>query len=448
MQIKTNDVLFKKKGLTKKDKLNRNLFIGTVFIFPILLRILFKTTYHSFDIGTFEKWVAYTNPYWNVYQTDCYCNYPIIGIFLSTGVIKLTGSYQLYFMFLAFFESINTLLFYKLLRILKVHRSYLYSLLFMILPSTLFGGALWGQIDHIGLTFLFLLLISFSMLYRQSELKEATPIWLFAFIGVLFYLAIFTKQLLLFPILPIGIAFIIILLKYKNIQQFLTGFFIALIGFLILMIPFEWLLSYPRNGYFTHYQRILATGSDHMDIISGNGITIWQFFYTDLEHPSTDPLFLIFSPKIIGIFITLVISGCVFYLYIKKSYYRTDTSFQLGLLCLIIAIFNVTVNLFLTGTHERYLFYFYPFLILVFVGLRKNNVIFSRFDIVLFFIGAISYGIFVLAVLKEWMRIDGVYMNTIYHKLIPILHVIILVRLVLILKSIKESRSVISHLNK
>lgn len=420
----------------KNEKIKHYLFIGVVLLFPVLFRILFGSTYHSFDVGTFNEWIAYTHPFQTVYQTDCYCNYPIIGLLLSTGMMKIMDNYLFFFLYLAFFESINVLLFYKLLSSWKIKRKRLYSLLFMVLPSTISGGALWGQIDHIGLTFLFLLLILLSHLFQQSEAKKQASWWLFPLIGSLFYLALFSKQLLVFPLFPIGIAFLFLIFRFCNTKQLLSAFLLALSGFLVLMIPVEWWLSYPQNGHFTHYQRILESGSDHLDIISGNGITIWQFFYSELEHPSTEPFGLFLSPKTTGIIITCVMSCWIFYHYFKKVRYSTEISFQIGLICLVLALFNLSFNLFLTGTHERYLFYFYPFLILAFAGLSKHNLIFNTFDKMLFFIGSISYGIFVLAILKGWLKVDGAHVNTIYHKLLPILHLVIFVRLMLLLQKI------------
>lgn len=410
-----------------------------VLIIPIVLRVLFISTYHGFDVGTFEQWIASTTPFYKVYATECYCNYPIIGLFLSTGVLKLVGSFSLFFLYLAIFESINALLFYFLLGFLNVKNKWVYTLLFVVLPSTLSGGALWGQIDHIGLTFLLILLIILAQIYQNNSIQKVTSRWHYLFIGMLFYLAVFTKQLLVFPLIPIGIAILLILYNQKNLKEAISLLLIMLAGFLLPFIGFEAWLSYPDTYQFTHYQRILETGSDHMDIISGNGITIWQLFYQDLEHPSTEKIIAFLSPKHAGLVLTFCFSAWLFFQYVKKSFSSGKAAFQIGLLCLVIAVFNLTFNLFLTGTHERYLFYFYPFLILAFLGLRTTSGLFKKYDIVLFFIGSIGYGLFVLAILKGWLKVDNMHVNTIYHKLLTIGHLLIFIRLLFIVRKAGNS---------
>lgn len=410
-----------------------------VLIIPIVVRMLFISTYHGFDVGTFENWIVSTTPFYKVYATDCYCNYPIIGLFLSTGVLKLVGSFSLFFIYLAVFESINALLFYALLGFLKINHKWIYTLLFVVLPSTLSGGALWGQIDHIGLTLLLILLIVLAQIYRNNSEQKATPRWYYLSIGILFYLTVFTKQLLIFPLIPIGIAILLILHNRKNLKEAIGLFAIMLVGFLIPFIGFETWLSYPDTYQLTHYQRILESGSDHMDIISGNGITIWQLFYQNLEHPSTEKIIAFLSPKYIGLILTCCFSAWLFFQYIKKSFLSKGVVFQIALLCLVIATFNLIFNLFLTGTHERYLFYFYPFLILAFLGLRTTSGLFKKYDVILFFLGSIGYGLFVLAILKGWLKVDNMHVNTVYHKLVTIGHLLIFIRLLFIVRKVGKS---------
>lgn len=416
---------------------SHHFFLLIIVAIPIVVRTIFATTYHGFDVGTFEKWIPSTTPFYAVYSTDCYCNYPIIGLFLSTGALKLAGSFFLFFLYLALFESINALLFYRLLGFLNIQNKWIYTLLFVLLPSTLSGGALWGQIDHIGLTFLLILLILLARIYQNNKLKQTTSRWYYLSIGGMFYLAIFTKQLLVFPLFPIGIAILLILYSRKNIKESMYLSLIMLAGFLVPFMAFETWLSYPETYRFTHYQRILETGSDHMDIISGNGITIWQLFFQNLEAPSTGEIVAFLSPKLIGLGLTFFLSAWLFFSYIKLSFRTESVAFQLGLLCLIIAVFNLTFNLFLTGTHERYLFYFYPFLILAFLGLRNLPDLFKKYDLALFFIGSIGYGLFVLAILKGWLKVDNMHVNTAYHKMITIIHLLIFIRLVFIIKKIR-----------
>lgn len=420
------------------------LFLFLLIVIPIIIRFILRETYHSFDVGTFEKWTFFLHPYWNVYNTECYCNYPIVGIFLSTFIIKSTGSYQLFFLFLALFESLNAYLVYRLFRQLgrSKTKSQLFALFFLLLPSTLAGGALWGQIDHIGLTFLLLIvLILIYILKREpiyDEKKGRVLFGMFFLLGTLFYIVLFTKQLMLFPAAPIGFFLLLHALIKKNDKRFVTGLLWILIGFLVWMLPIDFLLGFPRNNYFSHYQYVLENGSDHMDIISGDGITMWQFFYDYQTHTSLKPLLFGISPKTMGLILFFLLSGVEIILYVKSYLIglknKYNSTYQMGILFLFIAIFNLTFNLFLSGTHERYLFYFYPFLLFACISLNKVGVKLSKFDCILFLVGSVSYGLFVFAAMRQWMRVDGIQIRTVYHDLIVLLHVIIFVRLLVISK--------------
>jgi hypothetical protein len=64
-----------------------------------------------------------------------------------------------------------------------------------------------------------------------------------------------------------------------------------------------------------------------------------------------------------------------------------------------LALINLAFNVALTGTHERYLYSFYPLVLLAFLGLREFNRRFSLPLVVLLVVGANVYGVFVLGIL-------------------------------------------------
>lgn len=410
---------------------NDLVFLCVGMLFPFIIRLLFPDIYHHFDVGAFNEWIPYTHPFSDVYQTSCYCNYPIVGMLLSSGVMDLLGgSITAFLLFLSFFESLNVLLFYVLLKKLNVPYSGCLAFIFMVLPSTWSGGALWGQIDHIGLTWIFLLIILIHTIYEKLQQQEpkVTSFIYFA-IGLLSYLTLFTKQLMVFPLLPVMAALLLILFSIKGYKNKMIAFLMMAGGVIIPFFAVEAWLSTDAQYTFGHYQRILTTGSDHMDIISGNGVNLWTLFYQQLEHPSTQPFLAGITPKHLGVFLFFVTGVWFTIQYIWKNTVASAT-FKTGWLCLFIAAFNLGFNVLLTGTHERYLFYFYPFLLIAYVTLNKKYIRFSLTDKWFFFASSVLYGMFVLSILNKWLKVNDQHVNSGFHKVIAVVHILLLVRLI------------------
>ncbi len=399
-------------------------FYAVIILLPVTLRLFFYSVYHSFDVGTFENLIPYLSPFREVYLKECVYNYPIVGLFLSYGMMKLLfGSYFLYFAYLSLVESLNTLLFYKILTLLNVKKAKLISLIFMFLPSTWAGASIWGQIDHVGLTFILLLLIILLKLLNPVESKNYL---LHIFIGFFIYLALFTKQILVLPLLPLGLF---LLYRFSFKKGGLKNFIFQFLGFLIPFFSFELFLKLPADSTLTHYEHILKTGSSHINIVVQHGVSIWNFFFDNDLVSAHTRLFNFMSVKEIGLILSITFLMIITFLFFKVIKYLDTKKLQFGFLAFYVALCNLAVNLFLSGIHNRYLYYFYPFLLLAFCCLPQ--IFKSTFDRVLLVIGSISYGIFILSFPTKWLSGGELFFHeiTIYHRALAGLHILIFFRL-------------------
>lgn len=397
------------------------LFLG--ILFPIVLR-LSTGIYHNYDVETFAQWSPYLSPLRNTYLTDCYCNYPIFGLLFSSGIIQLFGgSIFGYLIFLSFVEALNVFLVWKILKNLSIRSSGLWTFLISILPSTWIGASLWGQIDHIGYTQILVVLLIFIQC-----LKSRGWIW-YLLLGGMFYFTIFTKQLMVFPLLALGI-FALFDLFLSDTKTALKSILFASFGVILPFIAVELFLYIPHEYIFTHYEKILATGSDHMDKISGNGVNFWLLIFDDMYASSTQKMGIGVSPKNIGIILFVASSiglTVKIWKYLQLNLINRE---KIALLVFFIAVFNLSFNILLTGVHERYLYYFFPFLIIGVLGLKKKMSI-TQFDFGLIISSSILYGFHVLGCLLRWYQNTETfhYENSIQHKITAFVLLILFVRI-------------------
>jgi hypothetical protein len=87
-----------------------------------------------------------------------------------------------------------------------------------------------------------------------------------------------------------------------------------------------------------------------------------------------------------------------------------------------LALINLGMNVFLTGTRERYLIHFFPFIMIACVGLRKYSPLFSEKLFAILLLGASFYGFFVLQILTTL----NFGLGTFTHKVMAILFVALL----------------------
>jgi hypothetical protein len=398
-----------------------------------VFRIIYPNIYHHFDVTTFVSWGPFLNPIQQVYMTDCYCNYPIVGMLLSTGILEFFDYHIFSFLiFLCFIDAINVVLIWALLRLLNIRYALLWSGLIGLSFSSWIGGAQWGQIDNIGQLFLYLILI-LCYFFFKAEKKEANTFNLnILIIGLFISIAFLTKQLLLFPLVPIIIFLIFHFLFYAHSSLRFTYFFSLAFSILFPVFLFDLWLEIPEKYFFSHVERIFDTGSEHINFISGNGFNIWLTFFPDQNVSSTNPFFFGLSPKIIGlmlfVFGNLWMIMQLFHLFKKGP---QDFKFIFVNLVGYFAFYNLLFNVVLTGTHERYLYHFYPYLIVFLLYLyfnHKQSIKFIELDLLVAFFGASLYGFFVFCILMKYLD------NLVYHRILMVIHLLLLVRLIILMR--------------
>jgi len=402
-------------------------FILAVFV-SLIVRITFPSIYHYFDVHAFLEWSPFFNPIKDVYLTSCYCNYPILGMMLSTGLIQLLNdSIPNFLVFLSFIDGVNVFLCYLILRKLSVPYPFLWSSLIGLLFSSWVGGALWGQIDNIGQLFILLILYTLTFLLnnRTIQLHRYGSLIL---LGGLFSACVLTKQLLVFPIFPIYVFLFFYLMSTLTWTRFLFQLFTLIVFSLLPVIFFDLWLNVPSQYVFSHIERIVDTGSEHINFISGNGFNLWMLFFSDQNQSSTNAFLMNFSPKQIG----LALFGCfsilvIIYLFFFIEKFKAELRVLVLGLFGVIAFYNLMFNLVLTGTHERYLYHFYPFLIMFLVGIRYERPHFFKhfkFDLLFSIIGATLYGLFVFSILRKYL--DTYF----FHRFMMVFHLLLMLRLI------------------
>ena len=407
--------------------LNYPLFIIGCFV-STSIRLLFPGVRYGYDVTTFADWGTYANKIKDLYSTECFCNYPIIGLLSSTGLLKLFHFDIAQFMIaLSFVDLLNVILVFFILKNLKVNYAGIWAFVIAVIPSTWAGAALWGQIDNVGQSFLLLIILLITVFYHRNWFNKHFVLFIILE-GVLFSFTLLTKQLLLFSIVPLGIFVLHIIYQQTNSSIKQSIKYLILFAFTILfpIILFDAWLNLPAEFSLSHLQRVLLTGSDHLNNIAGNGFNIWVLFFNDLLSSSSTPFIGKLSPKYLGIALFLFTFAVISYFHFKNVKSQNSTSINKSVIInylLYLALINLSFNVFLTGTHDRYLYHFYPFLLIVIIALGQDftNILKNK-NLYIALIGACLYGAFILSIL---LMVQPIYSN----KLLAIFHFCLLVYL-------------------
>ncbi len=358
----------------------------------------------------FWRWSQSWGAGWRNLYVDCTrCTYPFIGTLVSGGVMSWMGITDFkhivapFRYYLAVIDALNVVAAYFIMMRLKVKYAPLWAGLIGLLPSSWMGTSAWGQIDGVGqllMMSMFILFLWFNLSGKVDDLRY----YLFIIsAGILMSLAILTKQLILFSLVSLGFMTLvnIILYSHKPAKIILSILVLALAVVVpVLLIDLVLNLNPP---YLSHLQIILAIGSRLGDIISSFGFNIWTFLAEDPRGSSHDPINIqigsmsLFSvvPYWTGIFLFLLVNAFFVYIYAKyfyKSYVNGAQFFSvenMHLFLLHLALVNLSFNLFLAGTHERYLYHFYPFVIMACLGLG----FFKRGFVYVLLAGGTFYGV-------------------------------------------------------
>ncbi|MGB7538824.1 MAG: hypothetical protein WBM17_09810 [Anaerolineales bacterium] len=381
-----------------------------------IMVLAFPKLYHLWDVPEFFRWSKIWDDGWNAIYVNCVeCNYPIVGMFSTAGLIRFlrladTPDPALSFrLILSVVDGLNVLLIYLLLKELSVKDAAVKAGVIGLLVSSWAGGALWGQIDNVSQFFLLLTLLWMVKYHRSMRIN------FFLFLGitsVLMAFMVLTKQLIVFSFFSLELLLLAtIFLRRKWFHAIGYSLFHFAV-FLVFVFGWDLFLD-PVNGYRSHLQLIWGERSTHGEILSANGLNLWNLLPREMNSSSASPFPLftgtafekIITPVNIGLFLFLVLAALISVSTLLKTRKPNTADNRLlnreALLNFILhlAVINLIFNVVLTGTHERYLYHFYPFILIAFVGLAELDERWSNFPLPVLMLGSTLYGAFVLGVL-------------------------------------------------
>ncbi|MBI3169285.1 MAG: hypothetical protein HYZ22_12450 [Chloroflexi bacterium] len=400
------------------------LVVLLAILLPFFIIRVFPGLYHSSDMDDFHRWSQVWQVDWRSIYVNCErCNYPFIGVLLSGGAMSwidgdsfdlLANRFRYY---LAVVDALNVLLVWFILQRLQVKSAALWAGGIGLLPSSWMGSSVWGQIDGAGQFLIFLFFI--LLIWFNREKRSTRQFFLFAALaGLLFSFMLLTKQLIYFSILALGLIFLANVLTFSRKPiVVIASSAITLIAFALPVVIIDLNLNL-KESYFSHLQYVLATGSKHGDIISSVGFNLWVFFTRDLLGSSRLPLPIqigsktLFSvtPYSAGIFFFLAINGflaSVLFKQVRKNRAddtQTFNSQSILMSFVYLALVNLSFNLTLTGTHERYLYHFYPFIIITCLAFVNRDGFYNRFTLSVLLAGSLVYGAFLFGYLTRFVR--------------------------------------------
>jgi hypothetical protein len=400
----------------KENRIQTAFILAMGICISAVMVLAFPKLYHLWDVPEFFKWAKIWDEGWTSIYVNCAeCNYPIVGMFSTAGLISFlrladTPDPALSFrLVLSVVDGLNVLLIYLLLKELSIKDAAVKAGIIGLLVSSWAGGALWGQIDNVGQFFLLLTLL-WMVKYHLSMRINFLLFLGIASVSMAFM--VLTKQLIIFSFLSLELLLLTtIFLRRKWIIA--VGY--SLFHFTVFLVfIFGWdLFLDPVNGYLTHLQLIWGERSTHGGILSANGLNLWNLLPREMNSSSASPFLLfngtalekIITPVNIGWFLFLLLAALITVSTLLKTRKLNFAESRLlsreALLNFILhlALINLIFNVVLTGTHERYLYHFYPFILIAFVGLADLDQRWSNFPLPVLMLGSTLYGTFVLGVL-------------------------------------------------
>ncbi len=412
---------FRNSSVTSPDALL--CVVGLLFPFFILRMI---DTFHYDDVRIFAQWAdCWKADASNIYNLCPSANYPYIGMVFSAALIsRLKDFFDLidvdgvatYFrVVLAFFDALNFVMLALIARTLQIQHPIKVALIIEMLPSSWAGGALWGQIDAISQLFLLISLYCLLRAFQSAPDSEAKSVSYF-FVSLLAIVAcLLTKQLAIFSIFALAPLVIAVLVQFRSASKLArllaVGSILSAAGAFLILDRHLAIRGFLGSSYLYVW---LGGGSHHSQIIAGNGFNIWVLLNRYMGAPSSEPFFcsalfgrdLCLTPFFTGLafFGAYTLVACVLCCQLARRTLMSCGGAQSNLFLigciLFIAMINLGFNVFLTGTHERYLYHFYPFLLVSAFALTSGKADSSPAMIGAYIGAAVLYGLFVLSIIE------------------------------------------------
>jgi hypothetical protein len=401
------------------------------------LIIVWKSSLYDFrDYQVFAGWAeCWLKDPKNIYLNctpDHPANYPPVGMIATAGALAALKTLMgvddyaqiaNYFRFyLAFFESVNFLLLWQIARSLEIKHAVWISLLISALPSSWAGGALWGQIEGLSQFFLLACVLCLVFAIQSDPGRYSWRSTLCFGLGLLTLVAfLLTKQLAVFSLPAIVL---LVLLAYAKMRASGTNLNGALVTAAVVVpaVMAFWILDrglnvppgYDGSGYLFVW---LGGRSLYHTYISGNGFNIWMLLGRNMWSSAKVPFACVqllqnqfcLTPFPTGIvlYVSYVVILTAFY---SSLFWRpllnsllrdqVQTRCIIAILILYLAQINLGFNVFLSGTHERYLYHFFPFLMVAIAFFLEKRMFFSYRSVSFCIAVATVYGGFVYSIMR------------------------------------------------
>ena len=391
-------------------------------LMPLLVVALLPHTYFYYDVNLFWSRGALWKENWReIYWLCETCDYTFVGTAITAGFMSLflplgpDAGAQAFRLFLALFDGANTLLIFYLLRHFHAPRPHWLAAAISVSLGAWVGSAFWGQIE--GFT-QFLILLVITLVVRKNSTPRSRRYYAgyLIVLGALLAVLLMTKQLGVFSVVALLILIGADTLFYSRGWGDVARYSLVGMGTLLLTIAVVDVSMHIPEGYLSHLQYVFATGGSHTGAhyLSMNGFNLWMLLGKPMATEAQIPLFgasRLFSPHYLGRVIFILVAGvCALpltHLFQGRPLVGIGANMkpqEIGRFILYLAIANLAFNLFLTGTHERYLYHFFPYVIIAWYALAYEGPAPSgKFTAAMLGLSNL-YGLFVLAIMNNFER--------------------------------------------
>jgi hypothetical protein len=368
----------------------------------------------------------------------------------ATEYPQIREKFQIY---LALFEMANFILIFLIAQALNLKRALWIAALIVVLPSAWAGGALWTQIDVVQQFFLLLCVFFLILTIQWENVRDPrrTVFLAAGFAGMLAF--VLTKQPAIFSLAALAFLLGLAVLKLWKTESRGT-LLTAAVSMLCIATFFMFLdtrLDVPEGYGGSSYLYMWLGGASSQGSISGNGFNIWMLLGKPMGSSSKEPFECVslgthevcLTPFHSGLFLYVVyilgLSAVYSVLCLRLTKHgaqlENGNTLIIASLLLFLAQSNLGFNVLLAGTHERYLYNFYPFLLLSGFYFYQIGSLSWR-SILFFTVAACSYGGFVYSMHHE---LSGFLFAFRRHEFLATIHLMLMIYLLLFSFSVLQS---------
>lgn len=395
--------------------------------------------YHRGDLMGYSRWADCLEAFGPAIYLECLAyrplsplDYPPLGLLLSAGaihVIRLLAQTAdqavtdgIFRGYLAIYAALDFLLIVWLARMMRFRRPVIVGLVLMLMPWMVVGGILWGQLDGLSLMLCLLTFIAILQAQRSAVRHSAgrAAVWLtlaaFGLAGFMLVKQINTFSLLFFALLLAATLFIFWRqLRGRGLLAAGAALVVWAVSFRLIDTRFDLPPQYLDSAFW--YSWVVGAGFRGA-VIAANGFNMWILLGRDMWSSPKEPFATLhlgplsqdITPYHTGIVLYLVFVAFLFataliaaWHVLRRDAYARLSGEQHGAiiaaLCLLLGLSQLGFNVLLTGTHERYLFLGYPFLLLSVLWFASRKVVSIQLAVFVFVAAALN-GIFVFGAMQ------------------------------------------------